>query len=121
MPMPYYQYIAHRVVNAWNGNGNCAMVAGATNPDELRQVRLIAEDMPLLIPGIGSQGGNISMTVKAGVNSLGSGMIINNSRDFAFAWKKSDDPDAARKAPELAASVLRQMHQDIIRSLPESF
>jgi orotidine-5'-phosphate decarboxylase len=117
-PMPYYQYIAHRVVNVWNGNGNVGMVAGATNPEELRQVRLIAGDMPLLIPGIGSQGGKIIDVLHAGVNSRGSGMIINNSRDFSFAWKKSDDPEAAKQAPELAARVLRTMHDEVIANLP---
>ncbi|MFY9484343.1 MAG: orotidine-5'-phosphate decarboxylase [Patescibacteria group bacterium] len=93
--MPLWQYVAHQVTEEWNTNDNCCMVAGATYPGELAKIREIAGDMPLLIPGIGAQGGDIEATVKAGKNSQGAGMIINNSRGITFA---SDGPDFAEVA-----------------------
>jgi len=88
--MPFYQYVAYRVANHWNKNGNCALVVGATYPEELREVRSIVGDMPILIPGIGAQGGDVEKTVSAGKDSRGKGMIINSSRGIIF----SDDPRA---------------------------
>ena len=83
--MPLYQYVAYRVSREWNKNGNCALVVGATYPKELREVRKIVGDMPILIPGIGAQGGDIEKTVNAGKDSRGQGMIINSSRGIIFA------------------------------------
>ena len=59
-----YQYLAKKVVEEWNENGNCGLVVGATYPGELEIVRRIVKNMPLLIPGIGVQGGDIEKTVK---------------------------------------------------------
>ena len=88
---PLWQVVAERVSTAWNEHGNCMLVAGATYPDELRQIRALVGDMPLLIPGIGAQGGDVERTVQAGRDSAGGGMIINSSRGIIFA----DDPAAA--------------------------
>lgn len=88
--MPLYKHVAHQIRHHWNRNGNCGLVAGATYPDELMQIRRIVGDMPILIPGIGAQGGDLEATVKAGVNSRGQGIIINGSRGIIFA----DDPRA---------------------------
>jgi orotidine-5'-phosphate decarboxylase len=52
------------VAGKWNRNGQCALVVGATFPEELAQVRAIVGDMPLLVPGIGAQGGDVAATVK---------------------------------------------------------
>ncbi|MBI2334727.1 orotidine-5'-phosphate decarboxylase [Candidatus Daviesbacteria bacterium] len=79
-----FKIIAEHVVT-WNKNGNLAVVAGATYPKELKKVREIVGDMPILIPGIGAQGGDLKETVKAGVNSQGQGIIINSSRGIIFA------------------------------------
>jgi orotidine-5'-phosphate decarboxylase len=65
--------------------GNCMLVAGATYPGELRQIRETVGDMPLLVPGIGAQGGDVEQTVRAGRTSDGRGMIINSSRGIIFA------------------------------------
>ncbi len=88
--MPFYQYVAHRVTNYWNKNGNCALVVGATYPEELAKVRGMVGNMPILIPGIGAQGGDVEQTVKAGRDQNGEGMIINSSRAIIFA----EDPRA---------------------------
>jgi len=96
--MPLYLYLAHRANATWNTNGNCAVVVGATYPDELARVRQIVGNMPILIPGIGAQGGDVQATVEAGQDENGEGMIINASRSIIFA---SNDPrsfvDAARE------------------------
>jgi len=98
-PLPLYQYIAQRVAKHWNTGGNCCLVVGATRPDELREVRAIVGDMPILIPGIGAQGGDLDKTVMAGKDSRGRGMIINSSRGIIFA------KDPRGEAEKLDASI----------------
>lgn len=83
--MPLYQLVAYRVSREWNVNGNCALVVGATYPEELAAVRQIVGDMPILIPAVGAQGGDVEKAVKAGKDSRGKGMIINSSRGIIFA------------------------------------
>jgi orotidine-5'-phosphate decarboxylase len=97
---PLYQVIARKVVQTWNDNGNCAIVVGATYPAELQRVRAIVGNMPILIPGIGAQGGDIAAMVSAGKDSRGWGMIINASRSIIFASNRNDFAQAARKATE---------------------
>lgn len=82
---PLYQHVAAMVANKWNTNGQCGLVVGATFPNELAQVRAIVGDMPLLIPGIGAQGGDIKATVEAGRTRAGTGMMINSSRAILYA------------------------------------
>ncbi len=81
----FYRHLAYRVARHWNSCGNCGLVVGATYPDELRQVRQIVGNMPLLIPGIGAQGGDVEATVRNGRDSQGQGMIINSSRGIIYA------------------------------------
>lgn len=105
---PLYQIVARHVAQSWNDNGNCAVVVGATYPAELKQVRAVVGDMPILIPGIGAQGGEIAATVSAGKDSRGWGMIINSSRGIIFASKENDFAQAARRATEkLRAEINR--------------
>ncbi len=88
---PLYLYVANNVVQYWNENENCALVVGATQPEELAMVRKqITRDMPILIPGIGKQGGDLEATVKAGVNSKKQGIIINSSRGIIFSSNTQD-------------------------------
>lgn len=86
----FYERVAYRVAEHWNGHGNCGLVVGATYPEELRRVRLIAPNLPFLIPGIGAQGGDVEATVRNGRDSDGRGMIINSSRGIIYA----EDPRA---------------------------
>jgi orotidine-5'-phosphate decarboxylase len=95
--IPSYQRVAYDVSRQWNKNGNCVLVVGATCPDELREVRGIAGDIPILIPGIGAQGGCVADVVAAGKDSRGMGMIINSSRGIIFASKEKDFAKAARR------------------------
>jgi orotidine-5'-phosphate decarboxylase len=82
---PLYQHVAHLVADKWNSNGQCALVVGATFPAELAQVRAIVGDMPLLVPGIGAQGGDVAASVRAGRTVDGRGMMINSSRAILYA------------------------------------
>ena len=86
---PLYQHVARMVAEKWNTNGQCGLVVGATFPAELAQVRSIVGDMPLLVPGIGAQGGDVQATVTAGRTAAGTGMMINSSRAILYA--KPDD------------------------------
>lgn len=83
---PLYQIIAKKVVDEWNENGNCALVVGATYPHEIAMVRqIVGNKMILLIPGIGSQGGNLQEVLMNGLNSQKNGLIINSSRSIIYS------------------------------------
>ena len=97
---PLYLVVARHVAQLWNTHGNCALVVGATYPEELQRVRAAVGDMPLLIPGIGAQGGDVAATVAAGKDSRGWGMIINSSRGIIYASNGDDFAQAARSATE---------------------
>jgi len=101
---PIYQIVARRVAEHWNKNGNCAVVVGATYPEELREVREIVGDMPILIPGIGKQGGDLKKTIKAG----GREIIINLSRGVIFA---SNGPNFAQVAREEVVKLNELINQ----------
>jgi len=94
--VPLYENVAKKI-KGWNSNGNCGAVVGATYPEELRKIRtILGEDITLLIPGIGQQGGNIEKTVKYGTNKEKMMAIINSSRGIIFAGEDRDFADKAR-------------------------
>ncbi|PAS97987.1 MAG: orotidine-5'-phosphate decarboxylase [Candidatus Dactylopiibacterium carminicum] len=92
-----YQHVAQLVAEKWNKHGQAALVVGATFPAELADVRSIVGDLPLLVPGIGAQGGDVQATVTAGKTASGLGLMINSSRAILYAGKGEDFADAARK------------------------
>jgi orotidine-5'-phosphate decarboxylase len=93
---PLYVHVARRAATRWRHMGGCGLVVGATYPDELRLVRSIVSDLPLLVPGIGAQGGDVSATVSAGADADGYGMVINSSRAVLYASDGTDFAEAAR-------------------------
>ena len=104
-----YQYVASQVAKEWNKNNNCMLVVGATYPQELAKVRkIVGDEMTLLVPGIGAQGGDVEKTVKAGLNSKGAGMIINSSRGIIFA---SSGPDFAEVARQEAKKLKEEINK----------
>ena len=107
---PLYQHVAQLVAQKWNANGQCALVVGATFPEELAQVRAIVGDMPLLVPGIGAQGGDIAATVKSGRTANGAGMMINSSRAILYAAPQGgeDFASAARRVAEATRDAINQ-------------
>ncbi len=92
-----YERVARLVAEQWNGNRNCALVVGATFPAEIARVRQLTGDMPLLVPGIGAQGGDVLATVQAGRTADGTGLMINSSRAILYAGKGEDFAAAARQ------------------------
>jgi orotidine-5'-phosphate decarboxylase len=95
---PLYQHVAERVARDWNGHGNCALVVGATWPAQLREVRAIVGDMPLLIPGVGAQGGDVEAVVRNGLDAGGAGLLVSSSRAILYASNGDDYAEAAAAA-----------------------
>lgn len=110
---PLYQHVAQLVAQKWNRNGQCALVVGATFPQEIAQVRAIVGDMPLLVPGIGAQGGDIEATVKAGQTTDGTGMMINSSRAILYAKPQGDESfvDAAARVARETRDAINAFRQ----------
>jgi len=101
-----YELVAYQAAKEWNKNGNILLVVGATYPKELKRVRQIVGDMPILVPGIGVQTGDLEATVKAGLDSTGFGMIINSARGIIFASKGGDFAEVAgREAKKLRDQI----------------
>lgn len=93
-----YVHVAEHVRDVWNANGNCLLVVGATYPKELAEIRaLVGDEMALLVPGFGAQGGDAEATVQAGITSDGNGLIINSSRAIIYASAGEDFAEAARQ------------------------
>jgi orotidine-5'-phosphate decarboxylase len=93
-----YQLIAERVANEWNRHGNCALVVGATWPEELADIRARTGDLPFLVPGVGAQGGDVERAVRAGCTTDGGGLMINSSRGILYAGGGERFAAAARAA-----------------------
>lgn len=105
--VPLYLRVADLVANKWNKTGQCGLVVGATFPNELAAVRqAVGDSLPLLVPGIGAQGGDIGATCAAGCNAQKTGMMINSSRAILYA-------QGAGHWTEAAASVAKQTRDDI--------
>jgi orotidine-5'-phosphate decarboxylase len=109
--MPLYQHLAH-AAQTWNSRGNVGLVMGATQPEQLGAVRRICPDLPLLIPGVGAQSGELEAFVPLGVDGRGRLAIINSSRAIIYA---SEGPDFAAAARREAAG-LREAVNRILES-----
>lgn len=107
---PLYVHIARMIAEQWNEHQQCGLVVGATYPNEIARIRKEVGDMPLLIPGIGAQGGDIDATVAAGKDSQGRGMLINSARAILYASAGDDWLEAAKK-------MAQQTHQAIQQAL----
>jgi orotidine-5'-phosphate decarboxylase len=95
-----YERVARLAAHEWNSNGQISLVVGATFPAEIARVREIVGDVPLLVPGIGAQGGDIEATVKAGCTQQGNGLMINSSRAILYAGKDERFTVAARRVAQ---------------------
>ena len=112
---PVYLHVARLVAERWNTNGQCALVVGATFPQELAKVRKVVGAMPLLVPGIGAQGGDVEATVGAGVTTDGTGMMINSSRAILYA-----PIDAGEDFTQAARRAARATRDEINRFRPQT-
>ncbi len=100
-----YLQVAENVASKWNANGNCLLVVGATYPDELAEIRrVVGDDMYLLVPGIGAQGGDVAATLQAG----GDRLIINSARAIIYASSGDDFAQAAADEARKARDEINQ-------------
>ena len=106
-PEKLYEHLARLAAGPWNVNGELGLVVGATFPDELARVRALAPRLPLLVPGVGAQGGDVNATVRAGLDADGYGLVINSSRAILYAGKGIDFADQARKAAVATRDAIR--------------
>ncbi|MBP5182978.1 MAG: orotidine-5'-phosphate decarboxylase [Lentisphaeria bacterium] len=97
-----YKYVASLIAGPWNYNNNTMLVAGATFPEELGEIRRIVGNTPLLVPGIGAQGGDLEGVLKNGLTPEGTGLVINSSRGIIYA---SSGTDFAERAGEEALKL----------------
>ncbi len=106
-----YEHIAKLAQGEWNTNGQLGLVVGATYPNEIERVRKVAPQVPLLIPGVGAQGGDAVATVKAGWKQQSgqttAPIIVNSSRAVLYASSGADFADAARKVAIQTRDVLQ--------------
>ena len=111
-----FEHIAQLAQGPWNLNGQLGLVVGATYPAEIERVRALAPTVPLLIPGVGAQGGDATATVKAGWRADAQGQTIgpicvNSSRAILYASAEADFAQAARRVAEQTRQTLRDAQQ----------
>lgn len=109
--IPLFEWMAERA-SEWNENGNVGLIVGATYPEELRSVRSHCANMPILIPGVGTQGGDLENSVKLGIDEGRPNIMISSSRGIIFA---SANPDSFEKAAREAAGNLREQINRILQ------
>jgi orotidine-5'-phosphate decarboxylase len=95
---PLFVRVARAVSLTWNSNGNVGLVAGATYPDELALVRAAAPELPLLIPGVGAQGGDLEASVRAAFSKSQLRVLVNASRSILYASSEPTVADSAQRA-----------------------
>ena len=106
-----FEEVASRA-SAWNTRGNVGLVVGATYPDELAVVRRLCPDMPVLLPGVGAQGGDLEASVRAGVDRDGRGLVVSVSRGIIYA---SRDPESFAEDARQAALDYRRRIGEVLR------
>ena len=92
-----FETVAKMATTTWNPHQQVGLVVGATYPEEIGRVRSLVGNAPLLVPGIGAQGGDLERTVKQGIDKNGWGLLINSSRAILYASNKSDFAQAAAR------------------------
>ena len=100
-----YEHVARLAQGPWNLNGQLGLVVGATYPAEIERVRAVAPSLPLLIPGVGAQGGDAVATVRAGWRP-GAPIVVNSSRAILYASSEDDFAPAARREAMKTRDVL---------------
>ena len=104
---PLYVHVARLVAGEWSQLGECGLVVGATYPTELAEVRSIVGELPLLVPGVGAQGGDAATVVEHGRAASGRGLLVSSSRAILYAGDGEDFAEAARAEAERTAAALR--------------
>jgi orotidine-5'-phosphate decarboxylase len=107
---PLYEQVIRRVM-AWNTRKNCGLVVGATRAKELRRIRTLAPELPILIPGIGAQGGDLRAAVHFGCDRKGELAVINASRSIIYASSGDDFAEAARREAVALKERINQLRE----------
>lgn len=97
---PLFVRVATMVAEQWSQYGDCGLVVGATHPAQLTRVRAVAPTLPILLPGIGAQGGDLDASVTAGATAPGRGLLVSSSREILYASAGDDFVAAARAAAQ---------------------
>ncbi len=103
-----FEVVAQLAATRWNTRGNCALVVGATYPQELARVRALTGDMPFLVPGVGAQGGDVEAVVKNGQTAAGDGLMVSSSRAILYAASDDTWTEAARMATRTLRDRINQ-------------
>ena len=111
--VPVYQRVAKQVAD-WNKEDQFVLVTGATYPEELGEVRKIVGRMPLLVPGIGAQGGDVKSVLEVGLDQKAQGLIISSSREILYAHEKADNDRASDSEKLIEAGIVARHTRDII-------
>ncbi len=122
---PLYKVITGKIASGWNASGNVGLVAPATDPHVLGEVRRAAPHLPILCPGVGAQGGEAEAAVLAGLNPMGAGLLINVSRGIMEApdpgeaarhWRERLEQARAKYVPERKHGRARALH-DVVNEM----
>jgi orotidine-5'-phosphate decarboxylase len=106
---PLYQRVAEKAARDWNANGNLSLVVGATWPEQLGEVRaIVGSSVPLLVPGIGAQGGDVEAVLKHGLNADRIGLVISSSRAILYASSAGDFAEAAARVARETRDVINR-------------
>jgi orotidine-5'-phosphate decarboxylase len=105
--VPLYQRVARMVAERWSTIGECGLVVGATFPAQLAEVRAIAPELPILVPGVGEQRGDLDASVRAGSTGPGMGLIVSTSRAVLYASAGEDYAEAARGVAMATRDAIR--------------
>lgn len=111
-PRPLYEIVAEKAIQ-WNIKGNCGLVVGATYPEQLARVRAIAGDLPILIPGVGAQAGDLDLAVRNGVDRNGELAVVSSSRQIIYASRSDDFASAARRATLALRDAINRARQRV--------
>ena len=108
---PLYMHVAERVAG-WDKDNNCGLVVGATHPEQMVEIRRAAGDRPLLIPGVGTQGGDLERAVIDGTDHFKKPALINVSRSVLYASNKADYAEAARAIVEQLNGTINRLRTE---------
>ncbi len=110
---PLYRIVAEKV-SYWNKDQNCGLVVGATVPDQLREIRRVAGEMPLLIPGVGAQGGSLEKAAIMGTYNFRKPAVINVSRSVLYASREDDFAQRAREELTKLNNIINDLRSGIV-------
>jgi len=111
-----FEYVASEAKKLYDQGAQVSLVVGATVPNELKMVRDIVGDMPLLVPGLGAQGGDMEATLKNGIGKEAPALILNNSRAIIYAGHDDHYSKGSRQACDLMRNQINAIYESLVDS-----